>query len=125
MGLKREQMSRPRCQRQRITDLACSLGPRLHVWMHTGPSLGLRARFTGPYHCFATGRVKSVRSGRSCSYFHTQKVGSVGLDPDNGQLCSTPLMGFTKLMLVNLCHLLVEYKVTGRVTNVVAKRSDR
>lgn len=32
-------------------------------------------------------------------------------------------MSFTKLLLVNLCYLLLEYKVTGRFTNLVVKRS--
>lgn len=35
----------------------------------------------------------------------------------------SPLMGVTKLLLVNLCHLLVKYKVTSRVTSMIAQRS--
>lgn len=91
--------------------------------MNPGPSLGLRTHLTDLHHYFDTGRDETVRAGRFYSHFHAQKVGSVGLYPDNGQLCPTALTGFTKLLLVNLCHLLVKYKVTGRVTNLVTKRS--
>lgn len=103
--------------------LTCSLGPRLYVPIDSGRSPGSRARFTDLDSHFAMVRDRSVAARWSRSHFHAQKMGSVGLDPDNGDLCPTPLMGSTKLLLVNLCRLLVKYNVNICVTSMIAKRS--